>query len=164
MKFLHFTFQSSKNPNFTTKLTLNEAYLHTPDKFKYKIPQQNTECDKFMTEEWWKGMEKTHFTPNDKNNTFIFQHSHTVSVVFSKRCPSRHHVITAGGLDPALWHSRSYLRPADSGWCAPRRRTFSGETVMEIGYFFIFFYFWSNDEPLNDKAYNMLRTTFNHKM
>lgn len=32
--------------------------------------------------------------------SFLF--IHTVSVVFSKRCPSRHHVITAGGLEPAL--------------------------------------------------------------
>lgn len=48
-----------------------------------------------------------------KNNDFDVQH--TVSVVFSKRCPSRHHVIVAAGLDPALWHSRSYRRPADNG-------------------------------------------------
>lgn len=81
---------------------------------KYKTHQRNSQCVKFMTEEWLE-KEETHFIPNDKNNTFIFQHSHTVSVVFSKRCPSRHHVITAGGRDPALWHSRSYRRPADSG-------------------------------------------------
>jgi hypothetical protein len=41
--------------------------------------------------------------------------SRTVSVVLSKRSPSRYHVITAGGREPALWHNRSYLRPADSG-------------------------------------------------
>lgn len=53
----------------------------------------------------------------------------TVSVVFSNRCPSRHHVITAGGREPALWHNKSYRLPADNGWCAPNRRMFNGVTV-----------------------------------
>lgn len=63
------------------------------------------------------------------NVLYVLVYPHTVSVVFSKRCPSRHHVITAGGLDPALWHSRSYLLPADNGWCAPSNRIFNGVTV-----------------------------------
>lgn len=53
----------------------------------------------------------------------------TVSVVFSSRCPSRNHVITAGGLEPALWHSKSYRLPADNGWCAPNKRIFNGVTT-----------------------------------
>lgn len=56
---------------------------------------------------------------------------HTVSVVLSKRSESRNHVITAGGRDPALWHNKSYLRPAERGWCwcAPNKRIFNGATV-----------------------------------
>lgn len=53
---------------------------------------------------------------------------HTVSVVFSSRMPFCHQVITAGGLEPALWHNRSYLRPADRGWWAPKSRIFKGAT------------------------------------
>lgn len=56
----------------------------------------------------------------------------TVSVVFSKRWPSRHQVITAGGRDPALWHNRSYRRPADNGWWAPSNRIFNGVTNLQI--------------------------------
>lgn len=55
----------------------------------------------------------------------------TVSVVFSSLCPSCHHVITAGGLEPALWHNKSYLRPADNGWCAPSNLIFNGATKYE---------------------------------
>lgn len=56
---------------------------------------------------------------------------HTVSVVLSKRSASRNHVITAGGLEPELWHNKSYLRPAERGWCwcAPNKRIFNGATV-----------------------------------
>lgn len=52
----------------------------------------------------------------------------TVSFVLSSRCPFFHHVIVAGGLDPELWHSKSYLLPADKGWFAPRIFTSSGPT------------------------------------
>lgn len=39
--------------------------------------------------------------------------------------------MSAGGLDPALWHSKSYRRPALSGWCwwAPNSRILSGATA-----------------------------------
>lgn len=55
---------------------------------------------------------------------------HTVSVVLSKRSDSRYHVITAGGREPALWHDKSYRRPAERGWfwCAPNKRILSGAT------------------------------------
>ena len=62
----------------------------------------------------------------------------TVSVVLSNLTPSRNHVITAGGREPALWHSKSYLRPADSGWCAPRSLMFRGATARERGNIVLF--------------------------
>lgn len=54
----------------------------------------------------------------------------TVSVVLSNLSPSRYHVITAGGLEPALWHNKSYLRPADRGWWAPNNLIFRGATEI----------------------------------
>lgn len=55
----------------------------------------------------------------------------TVFLAFSRRCPFFLQVSMAGGLDPELWHSKSYLLPAERGWFAPRILTSSGPTAIK---------------------------------
>lgn len=56
----------------------------------------------------------------------------TVSFVLSSRWPFFHQVILAGGLEPELWHNKSYLLPAERGWFDPKIFTFKGPTERKI--------------------------------
>lgn len=64
-----------------------------------------------------------------KNPHLLTQLKLTVSFVLSNLWPFLHHVMLAGGLDPELWHSKSYRLPDDNGWFAPKIFTSNGPTA-----------------------------------
>lgn len=56
----------------------------------------------------------------------------TLSLDSTKRCSFLHHVTVAGGLEPEVVHTSSYLLPADNGWFDPIIFTSNGLTASSV--------------------------------